>query len=67
MSRSEISGCPVGLHLAILPNRTHGWTALMAPTQRDKFPNFAKRFDVLLAHLRELRSGERLNYHSGAL
>ena len=46
-------GCPVGIHLAILPNKTYGWTALMAPAQRDRFPMFAKRFDALLAELRE--------------
>jgi hypothetical protein len=28
-------------------------TALMNPTQRDKHPVFAKRFDALLAELRE--------------
>jgi hypothetical protein len=47
------SGCPVGIHLAIVPNKTYGWTALMNPTQRDKHPVFAKRFDALLAELRE--------------
>ena len=48
----ETPGCPVGIHLAIIPNKTYGWTALMSPAQRDKYPTFAKRFDALLAQLR---------------
>jgi len=49
----QLPDCPTGISLAIVPNRALGWTAIMSPAQRSKFPLFGKRFDELLTHLRK--------------
>ncbi len=49
----ESSEHPQGISVAIIPSRSHGWTALMSPTQRTRHPLFAKRFDTMLQQLRE--------------
>jgi hypothetical protein len=49
----ESSGCPQGISVAIIPNKSHGWTALMSPAQRNGYPMFGKRFDTILQQLRK--------------
>ena len=49
----ELPGCPAGISLAVVPHESYGWTAIMSPAQRIRYPLFGKRFDNLLTELRK--------------
>jgi hypothetical protein len=50
----ETLGCPRSISLAIAPDKTHGWIALLSPTERRRNPVFAERFDELIRILRAM-------------
>jgi hypothetical protein len=49
----ETAGCPLSVSFAVVPSKVHGWFAILSPAQRKRNPIFARRFDRLVAQLRQ--------------
>jgi hypothetical protein len=50
----ETPHCPVGMSVAIVPDKRSGWTAMMNKVQRNRYPECAKRVEAIQKQLRAI-------------